>query len=398
MAELQVGLRLGSYTIDQLLPTGQGGFAQVAVARYDASASQQGWAAIKVARSRPSDNHRGNPVELVKQYADALIEEAETLRNLRHPSIVRIYPVPLDGGRVSYVARAQELDAHPWYFIMEYLAGGSLEAFVEAHGQLSPSLAVEIAQQIGAALHHVHMLRFAHLDVKASNVLFRRPVDAEYHSIEAVLIDFGSVQKSQRQADSESLTLAYASPERILIKKGQAQPESFVNKPAADVYSLGILLYRMLTGRLPFAGSRTRIMTEIINTAPTQLQVYAPALGRLPKLNDLIMAMLDKRPENRPRMSEVLAQLEDAVPSPRLWAGLPPPKIDQRRANPWKGAAVGMTFFALLAAPASYYFGRNGAAPAPSPSLTPMATIAPATTLTVTTVAPASSKTASPAS
>ena len=258
--------------------------------------------------------------------------------------------------------RAPEVDGDPWYFVMEYLGGGSLDALVDARERLEPPLAVEIAHQVCVALDHIHKAGFAHLDIKTNNVLFRQPL-SDRGAPEAVLIDFGSAQKFLRQADVEQMTLVYAPPERVRIKKG-APPESFVDKPAADIYSLGITLYRMVAGRLPFTGSRSHVMTDILNTTPTQPQVYAPALRRLPELNDLIMAMLAKQPTDRPKAPDVVERLEKAIPSPRVWGGLPElPGPGKRDPRPWRGAFVGLALVAIMAAPAGYVVGRNGRLP-----------------------------------
>jgi len=363
MASLRAETRLGPYVIQQILPEGRGGYAQVVVARRASDQGLHELVALKIARSTGTAGNNVSAADLAEIYEEALINEADTLWQLRHPSIVTIYPIPLDGTRVYHRMRAMEVDGQPWYFAMEYLLGGSLEQLFEQHTQLAPPLAVEITHQVGAALDYVHARGFAHLDVKPTNILFRRPGDAKT-APETVLVDFGTAQKFRRQVDVEGLTLAYSPPERVRIQKGELPPEEFTDKSAADVYSLGVVLYRMLSGRLPFSGSRSHLTTAILNATPTDIQTHAPALKRLPGLNELLLAMLEKQPGARPKMPAVLARLEQLVPSPRLVGGAsvtpPPPKA---RGGLWPGIAVGLFAVAALEAGSIYYLLNNPVSP-----------------------------------
>jgi serine/threonine protein kinase len=371
MASLRTETHIGPYIVQQILPEGRGGYAQVVVARRASEHGLHEWAALKIAKCT---GMAGNPVsaaDLAAIYEEALINEADTLWQLRHPGIVTIFPIPLDATHVYHRMRALDLDGQPWYFAMEYLSGGSLEQMIEHQAQLSPPLAVEIAHQVGAALDYVHARGFAHLDVKPTNILFRRPGDAKT-APEAVLVDFGTAQKFRRQVDVEGMTLAYSPPERVRIQKGELPPEAFTDKSAADVYSLGVVLYRMLTGRLPFSGSRSHLTTAILNATPTDIQTHAPALKRLSGLNELLLAMLEKQPGARPRMPAVLARLEQLVPSPRLSrepSVTPPPK----RGSIWPGLAVSLFAAAALEAGSIYYLLNN-------PISTPLVTASPTPT------------------
>lgn len=360
MASLRAELRIGPYVIQQILPEGRGGYAQVVVARRASEHGLHELAALKIARSTGTAGNNVSAADLAAIYEEALINEADTLWQLRHPGIVTIYPIPLDATRVYHRMRAMDVDGQPWYFAMEYLPGGSLEQLIEQHEQLEPPLAVEIAYQVGAALDYVHARGFAHLDVKPSNILFRRLGDAKT-APEAVLVDFGTTQKFRRQVDVEGFTLAYSPPERVRIQKGELPPEAFTDKSAADVYSLGVVLYRMLSGRLPFSGSRSHLTTAILNATPTDIQTYAPALKRLPSLNELLLAMLEKQPGARPKIPVVLGRLEQILPSPRLAGGSSVAPKPKPRSNLWQGIAVGLFAVAALEAGSLYYLLNNPA-------------------------------------
>jgi len=179
---------------------------------------------LKVARTIDS---RGDLLSSADMdfYSEALNNEVETLKRLRHPNIVRLYPIPQDdqSKRIPYIARALNLPGQPWYCVMEYLAGGSLEVRIRQSGRLPLPEAVEITYQIALALDHIHSKGFAHLDVKPDNVLFRHPVEAN-RALEPVLIDFGIAAKIQKTG-LQAGAVSYMSPERLRLMRGELPPE-----------------------------------------------------------------------------------------------------------------------------------------------------------------------------
>lgn len=339
MPDVEVGSRIGPYRVDAVLPGNKGGFAQVVIARR-ASNSDGEVVAIKVARTDAGAT--GDP----DTAARALGNEVEILRVLKHPGIVHIFPIQLDERRYSYMTRAVNLPSRPWYFVMEYLAGGTAEDLIRQQGALDPALAVEIAHQVGAALDYIHTSSYAHLDIKTNNIVFRRPL-ARNVPPEAVLIDFGAAQKALRRAEVEAGALMYLPPERVEVLVGNRPPESVVNKAAADVYALGITLYRMLTGDLPFRGKRDHVTTAILTAAPTHPMQINRELVKLPDLDELIMHMLEKDPQRRPGIKEVLTRLDQVVTPPRF-SGM----TDAPRVNPispgWKYAALALSALVIV--------------------------------------------------
>jgi len=339
MPDVQVGARIGPYQVDAVLPGNKGGFAQVATAHRVTSAAHE-VVAIKVARTDAGTS--GDP----DAPARALGSEVEILRVLKHPGIVHIFPVQTDERRYAYMARAVNLPNRPWYFVMEYLAGGTVEDLIRQRGALNPTLAVEIAHQVGAALDYIHTSRYAHLDIKTNNIVFRRPL-AHHLPPEAVLIDFGAAQKALRRAEVEAGALMYLPPERVEVLIGNRAPESVVDKAAADVYALGITLYRMLTGDLPFRGKRDHVTTAILTAAPTHPMQINRELVKLPDLDALIMHMLEKDPLRRPGIKDVLTRLDQVVTPPRFSEMADTPRV--KTVSPgWKSAALALSALVLI--------------------------------------------------
>ena len=155
MPDMQAGARIGPYRVESVLPGNRGGFAQVVVARRVSGGSEHETVAVKIART---DSAAGIDAEA---FARALGSEVETLRVLKHPGIVRLFPIQLDDRRYSYMARADNLPGRPWYYVMEYLAGGTAEDLVRE--QRSPGSGAGCGNRApggrGAGLHPHQRLR-----------------------------------------------------------------------------------------------------------------------------------------------------------------------------------------------------------------------------------------------
>ncbi|PKO22313.1 MAG: hypothetical protein CVU38_10110 [Chloroflexi bacterium HGW-Chloroflexi-1] len=311
-------------------------------------------------------------------YTRALGSEVETLRVLKHPGIVRMYPIQVDERHFSYMTRAVNLPGSPWYFVMEHLSGGTLEELLHDSGPLTPALAVEIIHQVGVALDYVHVSGYAHLDIKTNNILFRYPLNHRERP-EAVLIDFGAAQKALRRAEVDAGSLMYLSPERVEVLVGKRSPETLVNKAAADVYALGVTLYRTLTGDLPFSGRRAQLTTAILTELPTHPMQVNRQLTAFPDLDNLIMQMLEKDPTRRPGMKETLTRLDQIVPPPRVDGATREAAPPDRLSAGWKTAALALGAVALIEAAAGgvYWFGLRPPPEPPPPVVTPVQINAP---------------------
>lgn len=224
-----------------------------------------------------------------KTLAERFRREAMAVSKMSHPNIVEIG----DFGTT---------DTGLTFLVMELLEGRSLAEELLARGQLPPARAASIAQQIAAGLAEAHRHGFVHRDLKPGNVMLTQERGQE----KAKILDFGIVGMVKGASDSKLTrtgfvlgTPAYMSPE-------QAQ-DSEVSY-ASDLYALGVIFYEMLAGHLPFTGESSQmVMVRHITEPPPRL----PPCGGL---EDLVYALLAKRPEERPESAEhVSAQLEKHI-------------------------------------------------------------------------------------
>jgi serine/threonine protein kinase len=308
MPQLADGQKVGPYVVLHALPFGKGGMARVYVAKIEKSArgiTREQTVGLKVALTT-ADNI---PQERADFFYEALSNEVEILKKLRHPSIVNIYPIPSGTKKDPYLARAMNAEGQPWFCAMEYLGGGSLHAVLQEKKKLPSEDALDIAYQIGLALDYAHSKDIAHLDVKPDNVLFRKEFGSGGER-EAVLVDFGIATRTYKLG-LDAGAISYLSPERVRILRGELAPDHVGDQRPVDVYSMGLLLYRMLTGMLPFRGKDdTHIATAILSLPPTKPRELNADIS--PEVEELILDALEKDPQRRPDIHEFNERLEEA--------------------------------------------------------------------------------------
>ncbi len=294
--QLQPGDTIGPYTV--LKPISNGGMAWVL--RVQLGHNDQ--LALKISRMRDANDEAVNI---------ALRKEAELLEKLNHKRIVRIFPIHdeerrAEGRRDFHVARAMHIHHKPWYFVMEHLSGGTVQDYVKSLGRtLTTGEATNIAGNVALALHHMHAHGLSHNDVKPDNVLFRTP-PRNGQRYDPVLIDFGIAANAAKKPDASSLYIT--APERVRQIKDlpPASPTTAPTNPShADTWAVGILLYFMLTGKIPFSAFiEDQLIHQILNhtpPAPAKLNPEVPAA-----VSDFVLERcLAKNPAQRASIPEM---------------------------------------------------------------------------------------------
>jgi serine/threonine protein kinase len=287
--DIKPGSPVGAFEVIELCEDDRGGMSQVVKA-----VPRKGWqedVALKISRTGPRQEF----------YFNAIHKEVELLQILKHPGVVRI--VPVSQGKNPYKERAMEIIGNPWFFGMEFLGGGSLETYLNKVGSLTLEEATAICFQVSAALVYIHVEGFSHNDLKPENVLFRRNLKpGEW--LEPVLVDFGVAAKPVKQQLDGSVV--YMAPERLSENEDVNSFEllSEPDRMKADVWSIGVLLHRMLLGKEPFLGITDRIITSaILRSFPESMLKRRSDIP--PELDHLVIeGCLSKDPRDRVTMQE----------------------------------------------------------------------------------------------
>jgi eukaryotic-like serine/threonine-protein kinase len=289
MADIKKNTRVGPYQLIEQLP-GRGGMSSVFRAFHTENENEF---ALKISRNDAQD----------PKFNNALRQEIDIMKSLQHPGIVQVLPIELPGSKVdTYMARALEINGRPWFYIMEYLPGNSLIEVFDDYRELPFSVTCAIATRVVDSLKYLHSNGIAHLDIKPENILFRYELKTE-SPIEPVLIDFGVAArtKSPRTSGGSLHTMA---PEQLRNVRGELPPETPLDMEKMDIYSLGVVTYRMWTGNYPFGGiTANRITSAVLNTTPIPPSSHNPKIT--PQADALIQRWLSKDPQQRPTIDEL---------------------------------------------------------------------------------------------
>jgi serine/threonine protein kinase len=211
---------------------------------------------------------------------------------VEHPNTIRVYDFGETDGKL--------------YLTMEYLAGASLRQVIDAVGRVDLKRIVRIGTQVAKALGAVHERGLVHRDLKPENVML---IESYGETDFVKVLDFGIAKSLDDDVNLTGTgrpigTPAYMSPEQAMGAAVDAR---------TDLYALGVMLYRMTSGRMPFnAPTAASMLLAHATEAPTPVLTLAPDTS--PALAALIMQLLDKEPAQRPANGgEVVARLEDCL-------------------------------------------------------------------------------------
>ena len=310
----------------QLLdPLGKGGMAFVYRAR---DLLLERLVAVKVLR----EDYSGDPA-----FQDRFRQEAKAAANLSHPNIVTMHDFGLDNGLL--------------FLVMEYIPGTDLKTLIKQHGRFSAEEAVPLLIQACAGIGYAHRAGLVHCDVKPQNMLVTPDMRLK-------VADFGIARALAAIHPDEQSDVVWGSPQYFAPEQASGAAPS----PASDVYSLGIIMYEMLTGSLPFQATTAIDLARLhVDEEPPLLSEMIPDISST--LEQILVKVLSKEPSQRYRTADQLgrvllnfgnarsapalsltpeaAPVASTAPTGNAVASTPAPEID------W--ASVGLGLAALVA-------------------------------------------------
>ncbi len=265
------------------------------------------------------------------------LREAQAMAAVEHDHIARIYQVDEDRG-VPFLA-------------MEFLKGEPLDDRLKRGEQLPVAEVLRIGREIAEALAAAHATGLIHRDIKPANVWLEAPRGR------VKILDFGLARAAAQESGLTQQGAIIGTPTYMAPEQAQGDPLD----ARCDLFSLGVVLYRLCTGRLPFQGSDTISTLMAVATSdpapPWQVNADVPT-----ELSDLVMHLLAKKPAQRVASAEVVVQMlqtlekqlarqkEPAEHTMALAAGAPVPVPPRRRRRTWPFVAAAGALVALAAA------------------------------------------------
>lgn len=342
------GKTLGNYRVVERI--GRGGMATVYKAYQPAL---ERYVAIKVIHEQLAAED--------EQFLKRFRREAKAVAALRHPNIVQVFDFGTEDGTS--------------YMVMEYLEGTTLKAELNELAERGETMSLEevrrIFQAVASALEYAHRQGMVHRDIKPANVMLTTKGDV-------VLTDFGIariVGGTQYTATGALTgTPAYMSPEQGQGERGDER---------SDIYALGVVLYEMVTGRVPFdADTPLAVILKHISAPLPLPRQLNPAIPEA--VEQVILKALAKDPNDR---YQTVAQMAEALEAALTGAAAPvrkiapppavaPPAAPPRRAVPWTSLGLGLLALtvAIVVVGGLILLARR-----PAPAVAPTATVLPAT-------------------
>lgn len=269
-------------------------------------------------------------------FQERFLKEAQAIARLSHPNLVTVYDFGIQNGQ--------------YFMVMEYVEGEDLKSFL--HHTPGPALGADRSQpvdlwlditiQVCEGLGLAHRAGVIHCDVKPQNILLNDELIAK-------IADFGIARALSRSAAGEDPSkgdMVWGSPQ--YISPEQAAGEMLT--PASDIYSTGVMLFELLTGRLPFPGKdpRTLSLQHMLEPAPSP-RLLNPSLP--PELDEIVLRALAKDPAQRFRNGDQMARVLKTflAEHPAILSEEDAPEIEAEEEAVIDWRAVGLGFLDLIA-------------------------------------------------
>jgi serine/threonine-protein kinase len=256
----------------QLLePLGKGGMAIVYRAQ---DLMLERIVAVKVLR----EDYSGDPA-----FQERFRREAKAAANLSHPNIVTMHDFGLDNGKL--------------FLVMEYVPGKDLKTLIKQRIRFSPEEALPLLIQACAGIGYAHRAGLVHCDVKPQNMLVTPDMRLK-------VADFGIARALSSILPEEQMDVVWGSPQYFAPEQASGEAPA----PASDVYSIGIIMYEMLTGSLPFqATTDSDLARQHVEEEPPLLSEMLPEIS--PTLEQILKKVLSKEPSQRYRTADQLGRV-----------------------------------------------------------------------------------------
>jgi len=255
------------------------------------------YVAIKVLR-----DDRTHDAEFDEQFR----HEARAVANLTHPNLVTVYDFGFDNGQP--------------FIVMELVPGTDLKSLLHKRGRFTVDEAIPLIVQACAGIGYAHRAGLVHCDVKPHNMLVTPDNRLK-------VTDFGIARALATISPDERTDVVWGSPQYFAPE----QAAGHIPSPASDVYSLGIVLYEMLTGTLPFTASTAEELARLhLNADPMPPSEYVPDIPK--PLEEIILKVLSKEPSARYRTADQLGRVlmnfgtQRAEPAPSTPISTPRPE------------------------------------------------------------------------